>query len=238
MKSKVYFTKQLDSEATIKLYEAVGLKLTGYVAFKIHSGEKGNQNFLKPQFWKPLADHIGVDTVVECNTAYPGARNETEKHKKLMEEHASFGCKNIGLGALPLAEMQEDNAVKELIDRLNTAGGLFKKNGFSLYYHNHNFEFAKNSDGETWFDYILQNAPKGAGVVCFSEYAPRFTGFVVQPLGSQNDKLSQAQHVFAALRRWSGKVDTIFAEGVDEGDQGLAYMNRLLRASGFTVLKE
>ncbi|MBR6479135.1 MAG: DUF362 domain-containing protein [Clostridia bacterium] len=87
MKSKVYFTKQLDSEATIKLYEAVGLKLTGNVAFKIHSGEKGNQNFLKPEFWKPLADHIGVDTVVECNTAYPGARNETEKHRKLMEEH-------------------------------------------------------------------------------------------------------------------------------------------------------
>ena len=78
--------------------------------------------------------------------------------EKLMEEHASFGCKNIGLGALPLAEMREDNAVKELIERLNTAGGLFKENGFSLYYHNHNYEFSKNSEGKTWFDYILENA--------------------------------------------------------------------------------
>ena len=87
MKSKVYFTKELDSAATIKLYEAVGLKLTGNIAFKIHSGEQGNQNFLRPSFWKPLADHLGVDTVVECNTAYPGARNSTEKHLKLLDEH-------------------------------------------------------------------------------------------------------------------------------------------------------
>ncbi|MBQ1896155.1 MAG: DUF362 domain-containing protein [Clostridia bacterium] len=87
MKSKVYFTKEVDSAATIKLYEAVGKKLTGNIAFKIHSGEDGNQNFLRPTFWKPLADHVGVDTVVECNTAYPGERNSTEKHLKLIDKH-------------------------------------------------------------------------------------------------------------------------------------------------------
>ena len=85
-KSKVYFTKEITPEAMIKLYEKLGVKLPGKVAVKLHSGEEGNQNYLRPEFVKPMVEYVN-GTVVECNTAYDGARNTTEKHKKLLEEH-------------------------------------------------------------------------------------------------------------------------------------------------------
>ena len=84
--SKVYFTKEITPENLIKIYEKVGINLKGNVAVKLHSGEKGNRNYLKPEFVKPLVDYVG-GTVVECNTAYAGARNTTEKHKELIKEH-------------------------------------------------------------------------------------------------------------------------------------------------------
>ena len=84
--SKVYFTKEITPESLIKIYEKVGVNLKGNVAVKLHSGEKGNQNYLRPEFVKPLVDYVG-GTVVECNTAYAGARNTTEKHKELIKEH-------------------------------------------------------------------------------------------------------------------------------------------------------
>ena len=77
-KSKVYFTKNITSENLIKLYEMLDKKLTGNIAIKLHSGEKGNQNYLRPEFCKPIIDKLN-GTVVECNTAYEGARNTTEK---------------------------------------------------------------------------------------------------------------------------------------------------------------
>ena len=86
MKATVYFTKDITPEKVVALYEAMGKKLGGKVAVKLHSGEKGNQNFLKPEFWKPMIDTVG-GTVVECNTAYAGERNSTEKHRKLIEYH-------------------------------------------------------------------------------------------------------------------------------------------------------
>ena len=85
-KSKVYYTNKLTPESLIEIYKAVGKKLTGKVAVKVHSGEKGNQNYLRPEFLKELIDYVN-GTVVECNTAYNGARNTTDKHIKLMEEH-------------------------------------------------------------------------------------------------------------------------------------------------------
>lgn len=86
MSSKVYFSKEITPEKVLELYKILGKTLNGNVAIKVHSGEKGNQNFLKPDFWKPVIDFVG-GTVVECNTAYEGARNTTERHEKLMEEH-------------------------------------------------------------------------------------------------------------------------------------------------------
>ena len=86
MASKVYFSKEITGEQVLKLYETVGKELGGKVAIKLHSGEKGNQNFIRPEFWKPIIDKVG-GTVVECNTAYEGARNTTERHRRLIAEH-------------------------------------------------------------------------------------------------------------------------------------------------------
>ena len=85
-KVKVYFTKTISPEQVIELYNRVGHELNGKTAIKLHSGEAGNQNFLKPEFWKPVIETVG-GTVVECNTAYGGARNSTSKHMQLMHEH-------------------------------------------------------------------------------------------------------------------------------------------------------
>ena len=86
MSAKVYFSRTITPEKVLQLYQILGKTLPGRVAVKVHSGEKGNQNFLKPDFWKPVIDHVG-GTVVECNTAYKGQRNTTERHRRLMEDH-------------------------------------------------------------------------------------------------------------------------------------------------------
>lgn len=85
-KAKVYFTKEITPESVVKIYETLNKELPGKVAVKVHSGEEGNQNYLHPEFMRPMIEHVD-GTVVECNTAYEGARNHTDKHKKLMEKH-------------------------------------------------------------------------------------------------------------------------------------------------------
>ena len=86
MSATVFFSKNITPEMVLELYKMVGKELKGNVAVKLHSGEKGNQNFLKPDFWKPMIQHVN-GTVVECNTAYEGERNTTEKHRKLISAH-------------------------------------------------------------------------------------------------------------------------------------------------------
>ena len=85
-KAKVYFTSEVSNDSLVKMYEVLGVNLPGKVAVKLHSGEQGNKNYLRPEFVKNLVERVN-GTVVECNTAYPGARNTTEKHRKLMDEH-------------------------------------------------------------------------------------------------------------------------------------------------------
>lgn len=85
-KSKVYFTEKLTPEAVVELYKHLGVQLTGKTAVKVHSGEDGNQNYLRPEFMRPMIEYVN-GTVVECNTAYDGARNTTEKHTDLMKKH-------------------------------------------------------------------------------------------------------------------------------------------------------
>ncbi len=86
MAAKVYFSRDITPKKVLELYQMPGKTLPGRVAVKLHSGEKGNQNFLGPDFWRPVIEHVN-GTVVECNTAYDGERNTTPKHKKLLEEH-------------------------------------------------------------------------------------------------------------------------------------------------------
>lgn len=85
-KSKVYFTKNITPESVIKIYEALGVELPGKVGVKVHSGEVGNQNFIKPQFWKPMIDKV-KGAIIECNTAYEGKRNTSEAHWETMKLH-------------------------------------------------------------------------------------------------------------------------------------------------------
>ena len=91
MKSKVFFSSEITAEKVVELFHAAandlpGGILPGKVAVKLHSGEPGNQNFLKPEFWQPIVNYVH-GTVVECNTAYDGGRNTTEKHRETMEKH-------------------------------------------------------------------------------------------------------------------------------------------------------
>jgi uncharacterized Fe-S center protein len=86
MKSKVYFSREITPEKVLELYKILGKDLTGKVAVKVHSGEEGNQNFLRPDFWKLMVDYVG-GTVVECNTAYEGSRNTTGAHLKTLKKH-------------------------------------------------------------------------------------------------------------------------------------------------------
>ena len=86
MKSKVYFSRTITPEKVLELYKLIDKPLSGNVGIKVHSGETGNQNFLRPDFWEPLINYVN-GTVVECNTAYEGSRNTTEKHWETMKSH-------------------------------------------------------------------------------------------------------------------------------------------------------
>lgn len=96
MKSKVLFTRTISPEMVLTMYEKLGKELSGHIAIKLHSGEEGNQNFLTPEFWAPIIRHLD-GTVVECNTAYEGSRNTTEKHLKTIEKHGWSRYCNVDL---------------------------------------------------------------------------------------------------------------------------------------------
>lgn len=117
MKSKVYFSKEISPEKVVEMYNLLGKELSGRVAVKVHSGEKGNQNFLKPDFWKPIVERVN-GTVVECNTAYNGARNTTEKHLQLFKDHGWTEHFNVDL-----LDAEGDDLVLEIPN-----GKMIKKN--------------------------------------------------------------------------------------------------------------
>lgn len=96
MKPEVYFTDRISPEMVLELYKMTGRKLDGRVAIKLHSGEEGNQNFLKPEFFKPVIEYVG-GTVVECNTAYEGSRNTTQRHLETLDKHGWSKCFKVDL---------------------------------------------------------------------------------------------------------------------------------------------
>ena len=96
MKSKVYYSKEINPNKLIEMYKLLGKELTGNIAVKVHSGEEGNQNYLHPEFWRPIVDYLN-GTIVECNTAYAGERNTTEKHLKTIERHGWNKYFNVDL---------------------------------------------------------------------------------------------------------------------------------------------
>lgn len=113
MASKVFFSKEITPEKVVELYRLAGKELEGRVAIKVHSGEEGNQNFLRPEFWKPMIEYVR-GTVVECNTAYEGSRNTTEKHLETLEKHGWSKCFAVDLmdGEGPDLELTIPNGKK------------------------------------------------------------------------------------------------------------------------------
>ena len=120
MSSKVYFTRDLSPEKVVELYKALSVELPGRVAIKLHSGEKGNQNFLGPSFWKPVIEEV-KGTVVECNTAYGdaygGVRDHTGPHLKLLADHGWSRYFNVDLmdaeGPDVVWEIPDGKVIKE-----------------------------------------------------------------------------------------------------------------------------
>lgn len=124
MASKVYFTKEITPEKVVEMFDKLGANLTGKVAAKVHSGEEGNQNYLHPEFWRPIVEHVG-GTIVECNTAYGGERNTTEKHLHLLEGHGWTKYFDVDLldaeGPDMRLEIPEGKAIKYNLLGKNTA---------------------------------------------------------------------------------------------------------------------
>ena len=115
-KPKVYFIKDITCENVVKIFKSLNKKLDGNVLVKVHSGEKGNQNYLHPEFMKNIIDYVN-GTVGECNTAYPGMRDTTEKHVKLMEEHGWSKYFNVDIldseGPDKVLEIPSGNIIKK-----------------------------------------------------------------------------------------------------------------------------
>lgn len=127
-KAKVYFVKNITKENLVAIYDKLNVKLEGKVAVKVHSGEKGNQNYLKPEFFQDIINYVN-GTVVECNTAYPGERDTTEKHQKLMERHGWARYFNVDLLdaegpdkviSIPNGKIIQENYVGKNIDNYDS----------------------------------------------------------------------------------------------------------------------
>ena len=117
MASKVYFSREISAQKVLQMYRLLDKELKGRVAIKVHSGEVGNQNFLPPEFWRPVVEYVG-GTVVECNTAYEGQRNTTERHKKTFARHGWTRYFDVDL-----MDAEGDDLVLDIPD-----GKVIKKN--------------------------------------------------------------------------------------------------------------
>lgn len=127
-KAQVYFIKNITKENLVTIYDKLNVKLEGKVAVKLHSGEEGNQNYLKPDFFEDIIKHV-KGTVVECNTAYPGERDTTEKHQKLMKNHGWTNYFDVDLLdaegpdkviAIPSGKIIKENYVGKNIDKYDS----------------------------------------------------------------------------------------------------------------------
>ena len=116
-KSKVYFTKIINEDKVVEMFKILNKELPGKVAVKVHSGEEGNKNYLRPQFMKKIIEYV-KGTVVECNTAYEGERNTTEKHRRLMENHNWTKYFDVDI-----MDAEDDDLVLEIPN-----GNVIKKN--------------------------------------------------------------------------------------------------------------
>ena len=133
-KSKVYFTKNITPEMVVKMFQVLNKDLKGKVAVKLHSGEKGNQNYVRPEFVKPVIDYV-KGTVVECNTAYEGARNYTDKHIELLREHGWSKYFNVDILDAEKTDLVLKIPKGEVIKKNYVGKGLEKYNSMLVLSH-------------------------------------------------------------------------------------------------------
>ena len=94
--SIVYYIKEINSTNLIKIFEALNVQMKGKVGIKVSTGEKGSKGYLKADLIGPLVKKLN-GTIVECNTAYPGDRMDTEKHLKVAKEHGFMDIADVDI---------------------------------------------------------------------------------------------------------------------------------------------
>ena len=137
------------------LATAIKLKEMGYSHMQYSGGP------FDPEMIKRVSEASGMPVVL-THVPFDRIVNDTDA---LMADHAVFGCKNIGLGSIPISKLVKDDKVcdvekcKETLEQLNKTGEYMASKGYRFFLHNHHYEFMKMETGETIFDYILENAP-------------------------------------------------------------------------------
>ena len=210
--SKVYFIKNITKENVVRIYEELNKELKGNVAVKVHSGEDGNQNYLRPEFLVPIIEKVN-GTVVECNTAYEGARNTTDKHKELMDKHGWSKYFNVDI-------MDSEGDI--CLDIPN--GKVIKKN----YVGSH----IKNYDSMLVLSHFKGHPMGGFGgalkqlsIGCASSYGKRYIHCVGKENGSYEDMFHVEQDKFLeSMADAASSITNLFKDNI-------AYINIMCNMS-------
>ena len=210
--SKVYFIKDITKENVVRIYEELNRELKGNVAVKVHSGEDGNQNYLKPEFLVSIIEKVN-GTVVECNTAYEGARNTTDKHKELMDKHGWSKYFNVDI-------MDSEGDI--CLDIPN--GKVIKKN----YVGSH----IKNYDSMLVVSHFKGHPMGGFGgalkqlsIGCASSYGKRYIHCVGKENGSYEDMFHVEQDKFLeSMADAASSITNLFKDNI-------AYINIMCNMS-------
>ena len=209
---KVYFIKNITKENVVRIYEELNKELKGNVAVKVHSGEDGNQNYLKSEFLVPIIEKVN-GTIVECNTAYEGARNTTDKHKKLMDKHGWSKYFNVDI-------MDSEGDI--CLDIPN--GKVIKKN----YVGSH----IKNYDSMLVVSHFKGHPKGGFGgalkqlsIGCASSYGKRYIHCVGKENGSYEDMFHVEKDKFLeAMADAASSITNLFKDNI-------AYINIMCNMS-------
>ena len=210
--SKVYFIKNITKENVVRIYEELNKELKGNVVVKVHSGEDGNQNYLRPEFLVPIIEKVN-GTVVECNTAYEGARNTTDKHKELMDKHGWSKYFNVDI-------MDSEGDI--CLDIPN--GKVIKKN----YVGSH----IKNYDSMLVLSHFKGHPMGGFGgalkqlsIGCASSYGKRYIHCVGKENGSYEDMFHVEQDKFLeSMADAASSITNLFKDNI-------AYINIMCNMS-------
>lgn len=212
-KSKVYFTREVTEDKVVEMFKLLEKELPGKVAVKVHSGEKGNQNYLHPEFMKKIIDYVN-GTVVECNTAYNGERDTTEKHQKLMEEHNWTKYFDV--------DIMDSEGEDLVLDIPN--GKVIKKNYVGKNIQNYNSMLVlSHFKGHPMGGY--GGALKQLSIGCASSYGKRYIHCVGKENGSYEDMFQVNQNKFLESMADSASSITDYFKG------NIAYINIMCNIS-------